>query len=176
MKVTKPMKLSVLTRTVEQARRPELHVGAVLAFSLTDPRTLVDEISFWGAVTPTLGASGLDEACAKAHGEVLVGGSCFAPGGRALAASFVRVQIGSVDKRLSVIGDRYWKRGVATNPEPFVEMPIDWAHAFGGADYPQNPYGKGTLPVEYQGERLTPRVGRDEEYRDRPRRAAGARS
>jgi len=27
----------------------------------------------------------------------------------------------------------------------------------------------------YKGERLTPRVGRDEEYRDRPRRAAGAR-
>jgi small subunit ribosomal protein S3 len=27
----------------------------------------------------------------------------------------------------------------------------------------------------YKGERLTPRVGREEEYRDRPRRAAGAR-
>ena len=31
----------------------------------------------------------------------------------------------------AVIGDRRWKLGLPTSPEPFTEMPIDWAHAFG---------------------------------------------
>ncbi|MFO0612734.1 MAG: DUF2169 domain-containing protein [Polyangiaceae bacterium] len=156
MKVTKPMKLSVVFRAVEQARRAELHVGAVIGFSLANTRSLVDEISFWPAVMPSLGGSALDEAYAKAYGEVLVGGSCFAPGGKEIPASFVRLQMGAIDKRLSVIGDRYWRHGMASNPEPFVEMPVDWAHAFGGADYAQNPYGKGTLPVDHQGDKVTP--------------------
>ncbi len=156
MKVTKPMKLSVMFRAVEQARRTELHVGAIIGFSLSDTRTLVDEISFWPAVMPSLGGSALDEAHAKAQGEVLIGGSCFGPGGKEIPASFVRVQMGTVDKRLSVIGDRYWRHGMASNPEPFLEMPVDWAHAFGGAEYAQNPYGKGMMPVEHQGDKVTP--------------------
>lgn len=156
MKVSKPMKVATLFRTFEQARRPELHIAAILGFSLDAPRSLLDEMSFWGAVTPELGGSLLDEALSKPRAEVLVAGRCFAPGGRPTPASFVRAKIGEVDKRLSVIGDREWQRGVPTAPVPFVEMPVDWAHAFGGPEYELNPYGIGASPIERDGAKVHP--------------------
>ena len=61
-------------------------------------------------------------------------GRCFAPRQAPVGAVGVRLKVGEgdVDKRLAVVGDREWRGGVPTNPTPFVEMPIDWRHAFGG--------------------------------------------
>jgi hypothetical protein len=50
MKVIKPATLPVLTRVLERARRPELHVAAMLGFPLGSPRALLDEMAFWAAV------------------------------------------------------------------------------------------------------------------------------
>ncbi len=149
MKVVKPMKVPILTRVVERARRPELHVAAMLAFPLDAPRALLDEIAFWKAVGAALGESGVvDEGFAKARGELLVAGSFFAPGGTPLPASYVRVKLGGVDKRLAVVGHRTWRDHAPSTPEPMVSMPIDWAHAFGGVGFDRNPYGKGAAPLE----------------------------
>ena len=149
MKIIKPIKLPILTRVAERARRPELHVAAMLGFPLDAPRALLDELAFWAAVSAALGASGVvDEGFAKARGELLVAGSFFAPGGVPLPASHVRVKLGSVDKRLAIVGDRLWRNNAATTPEPMATMPLDWAHAFGGARFDRNPYGKGTEPLE----------------------------
>ena len=144
MKTIKPTKLPILTRVVERARKPELHVAAMLGFPLDAPRALLDELAFWAAVSAALGASGVvDEGFAKARGELLVAGSFFAPGGVPLPASYVRAKVGPADKRLAVVGDRYWRDHATTEPEPMTAMPIDWAHAFGGARFDRNPYGTG---------------------------------
>lgn len=147
MKIVKPVKVPVLTRVVELNRRPILHVTAILASPFSNPRGLLDEFSFWKLAAEALGASGVvDEGAAKARGEVLVAGSCFAPNGVPTKATYVRVQIGGVDKRLAVLGDRVWRGDVPTDPRPFTAMPVDWAHAFGG-EGAANPYGKGIAAV-----------------------------
>src|SRR5262245_1519784 len=141
MRVVKPMKVAALTRVVEVARRIRFHVGAMIAFPLDAPRSVVDEMTFWEAVTPELGNIPLDEGITKARGELLAAGRCFAPEGRRVTASVVRARVGSVDKRLAVLGDRYWTGTSFTEPEAFSEMPIDWAHALGGPKDGANPYG-----------------------------------
>lgn len=152
MKVVKPSKMPVLTRVVERTRRPELHVAAMLGFPLSAPRALLDELAFWAMVSAALGAAGVvDEGLAKARGELLVAGSFHAPGGAPLRASHVRAKLGGIDKRLAVIGDRHWTDGVPTEPDPISTLPIDWTHAFGGAGFDRNPYGKGAAPVEVDG-------------------------
>lgn len=155
MKVIKPMKVAVLNRVVEHAGQPHFHIAAMLGFPLASSRALFDELAFWAAVGAALGSSGvIDDGFAKARGEVLVAGSFHAPGGAPLPASYVRVKLGSLDKRLAVIGNRCWRDGVPTEPEPISTLPIDWSHAFGGAGFARNPYGKGFGPIEVEG-RLT---------------------
>ena len=72
----------------------------------------------------------------------------------AAALGEARVRVGPLDKTVRVIGDRRWDaHGVASAPAPFTEMPLRYTHAFGGAGFPLNPYGKGfsddaTAPLE----------------------------
>ncbi|HZO14940.1 MAG TPA: DUF2169 domain-containing protein [Polyangiaceae bacterium] len=149
------MKVPVLTRVVELGRKPYFHVAEMLAFLLESPRTLLDEIRFWPLVLPELGELGvIDEGVRKTRGELLVAGSFFSQ--TPIEASFARVQLGSIDKRVSVVGDRYWEHGVPTNPEPMTSMRIDWAHAFGGSEYSRNPHGKGAAPIERDGRKVHP--------------------
>jgi uncharacterized protein YjbI with pentapeptide repeats len=148
VKTVKPQKLGVLCRTMEVDRKTRLVVTLLVCFPLDAPRNVLTEVEMWKSVTPELGEGGiLDEGWPKARGEVLVTGRCFVPGGKARSVCNVRVKLGSVEKRLAAIGDRVWKDGVPTEPAPFVEMPIDWAHAFGGEGYADNPLGKGAAPV-----------------------------
>lgn len=152
MKVIKPAKIPVLTRVVEFARRPFFHAAGIIAFPLDDARALYDELTFWKTTGAALGEKGVvDEGFAKPRGELLVCGSFFAPEGKPLPASYVRARLGAVDKRLAVVGDRTWQDRVPTPPTPITTMPIDWAHAFGGAGFERNPYGKGAEPVEIDG-------------------------
>lgn len=157
MKVIKPMKMPVLHRVIEVARKPTFHLGAMLAFPLAEPRALLDELSFWTAISTQLGAQGvIDEGIAKTRGELLVCGHFFAPGGKPLPASYVRARVGAVDKRLAVVGDRFWQGGAPSPPAPIATLPIDWAHAFGGPRYDRNPYGKGAEAIEVNGRAAQP--------------------
>src|SRR5262245_16678689 len=72
-----------------------------------------------------------DEGFAKGSGEFLVAGKAFSSGAKPQPAVLVRARIGPLDKSILAIGDRTWKRGVATDPVPFIEMPLEWARAFG---------------------------------------------
>ena len=107
----------------------------------------------------------IDEGIARARGELLVAGSFFAPGGEPLAASYVRARLGGIDKRLAVIGDRFWRDGVSSEPALMTEMPVDWRHAFGGTGFERNPYGKGVDAVELDG-RTTHLLPNIEHYDD----------
>ncbi|MEZ4296538.1 MAG: DUF2169 domain-containing protein [Polyangiaceae bacterium] len=157
MKIVKPTKLPILHRVVEIARKPQFHVAAMLGFPLASPRALMNELAFWQGAAGALGENGaVDDGFAKARAELLVCGSFFAPGGRPVTASFVRVRLGGIDKRVAVVGDREWQKDVPTAPEPFVTMPISWNKAFGGAGFARNPYGKGASPIEGSGRRVHP--------------------
>ncbi len=156
MRTIKPSRLSLLTRVIEHDRRPRLVIGVTAAFRLDAEKQLVTDMAMWPPVIEALVAENgiLDEATPKSRGEVLVTGNCYPPGGTPQAVSFARVKVGSVDKRLAVIGERRWKMGVPTEPQPFDKMPVDWTRAFGGEGFERNPKGRGFAPVEADGAKV----------------------
>lgn len=65
--------------------------------------------------------------------DVLVVGRAWAPEGRMVAESWVRVAVAERQKTLRVLGDRSWRRdGTPSAPAPFEAMPLVWERAFGG--------------------------------------------
>lgn len=149
MKVIKSQKLGLLHRVFENDKRCYFVVTIFVYFDVDEPKKLLGEVGMWKLVGDELLAEGgiLDEGNSKTSGEVLVTGRCYPSGGKPAQVSFVRVKMANVDKRLAVMGNRRYKLGVPTVPEPFTEMPVDWQHAFGGEGYPKNPYGKGFAPI-----------------------------
>jgi uncharacterized protein YjbI with pentapeptide repeats len=88
-----------------------------------------------------------DMAPVKVKSDLLLVGTCHAPGGRPLTACEVEFHVGGWRKRLTVIGNRRWKKPLAingaTDPEPFVRMGLGYENAFGGPQFAKNPIGKG---------------------------------
>ncbi|MBI4703784.1 MAG: DUF2169 domain-containing protein [Deltaproteobacteria bacterium] len=149
MRTIKPLRIGLLPKVYEAEGQCRLCVSLLAFFPFDPPDLLLPEMSLWMFVADKLGTEvPLDECMPKPHGELLVVGSAYAPGGKARPVCKVRVQLGALDKSLYVVGDRHWERGGApSEPEPFAAMPIDWAHAFGGQGYERNPLGKGFVPV-----------------------------
>ncbi len=79
-----------------------------------------------------------DVSLMKPGTDVVVIGNAHAPYHRPATVMDVRVQVGSLDKTVRVVGDRYWEASgagyAATSPTPFVTMPLVWERAFGGPD------------------------------------------
>lgn len=158
MKVVKPSKLSVLTRSFEHDRRFQLGVS-VLAFVPLTPEPaapLLSEVALWKFVVERMGQQAMLEAgVPKSRGEFLVHGSCFSPGGVPRPMVPVRAQVGPLDKALIVHGDRYWKPGRSpSEPQRFSELPLDWSRAFGGPKWKRNPLGRGHGESDYMGQRV----------------------
>jgi hypothetical protein len=69
-------------------------------------------------------------------------GHAHAPGGKPTTALDVKLQIGTIERAVRVFGDRHWsapeglvrKTRRLSSPDPFVSMPLDYEHAFGGGD------------------------------------------
>lgn len=82
-----------------------------------------------------------DFAPRKPRCDVLLNGSCHAPGGRGATTVPVGLRVGPIVKSFNVVGHRAWKPGVLTtssgSPEPFVVMPLSYNNAYGGVDMPQ---------------------------------------
>jgi uncharacterized protein YjbI with pentapeptide repeats len=177
MKIVKPMAVSFHFRPFLVRQRRHLCVSSLIGFALGDGvRRLVSEIKLWPVIGEVI-AGVVDEGHPKARGEVVVYGSCYAPGGIAVPVTTARVCVKpavappgtsrawQVDKTLTVFGHRYWVgssvRAPSTEsapwsyeksePVPFTEMPIDWAHAFGGESFAKNPLGKGMVRVTAEG-------------------------
>jgi uncharacterized protein (TIGR02270 family) len=65
--------------------------------------------------------------------DVLLVGQAWAPNGRPVPESWVRVTVAERSRTLRVWGDRLWQRdGTPTAPEPFTSMPLVWERAYGG--------------------------------------------
>lgn len=156
MKVFKPGQLGILSRCFEHQRRFYMGVSALAFIPLGRVDTLLHEVALWKFVPERLGAAALDVAIPKSCGEFLVNGKAYAPDGVARPTIPVRALVGSIHKDLYVFGDRYWRGNSATEPRPISEMPIDWAHAYGGPDFAKNPQGKGEVEVEIEGVKIRP--------------------
>ncbi|MEZ4296626.1 MAG: DUF2169 domain-containing protein [Polyangiaceae bacterium] len=90
-----------------------------------------------------------DFADFKLKADLLVRGTCHAPGGKPVTECPVAFSVGAYQKTLRVLGRRVWSdslSGAASSaPLAFTKMPVDYAHAFGGPGFPRNPSGKGLL-------------------------------
>lgn len=69
---------------------------------------------------------------------VLHGAVAYAPAGKPCERVAVGMGLGEWSKRFAVIGERAWARGAdggwrASDPVPFVELPLSWRNAYGGA-------------------------------------------
>lgn len=157
MKTIKPLRLSVLTRVFENDGEPYVVVTILAGFPFGAPRRLLLEASLWALAGAELGKDAiLDEGMSKLRGELLVTGRCFTAGAVPRTACSVRVTLGAIDKELYVVGDRRWGMLGASDPEPFIEMPIRWANAFGGERYAANPLGKGASSISTSGGEIHP--------------------
>jgi len=88
-----------------------------------------------------------DFAFWKQHADVLLTGTCHAPGGKPTTACRVEFGVGRWSKALAVIGNRHWKKSLllssASDPEPFSAIPVTYGNAYGGSGYDKNPAGRG---------------------------------
>jgi uncharacterized protein YjbI with pentapeptide repeats len=151
MKVIKPGRLGVLTRCYERER--QFHMGvSVLAFVPLGHDELgpimLSEIDMWKFAARALAGGPLDSAIPKARGEFLVVGKAYAPGGEPVPGFPVRAHVGGLTKDAEVHGDRTWRKMLATAAQPIAEMPLDWAHAYGGPAFAKNPLGKGHAEIK----------------------------
>lgn len=120
--------------------------GEVLRAAEQQPDPIVED-RHWGAPGVSSlwmeGQGGLPRPGA----DIYVSGHAWAPQGRPVAVLLVSVRLGEIHQQALVFGDRRWRRGitgmVASEPDPFVSMPLCYERAFGGAADPRNPVGCG---------------------------------
>ncbi len=90
---------------------------------------------------------GTDLVAWKPKCDVLLRASCFPPGGQPASEVLAGFRVGAWSKTVRVLGERTWKVGLFERTPgaaiPFTAMPLDWEHAYGGPEYPDNPAGKG---------------------------------
>lgn len=89
-----------------------------------------------------------DFAWFKPKADLLLVGSCHAPGGAPTAACRVTFQVGSWKKQLAVVGDRVFRRRwlvfpALSEPEPFARVRLSYRNSYGGPGYAANRVGRG---------------------------------
>lgn len=148
MNVIKPRGLGIIHKVYPDPPKAFLSIGILGFVDFRQPQAFLPDTEMWPFTKTALpDNTPLDLGMPKVFAEVLVFGKASPKGGAAVPAMAVEFALGAIRKRAIVFGDRYWRLGAAqlrpTPPKPFVEMPIDYAHAFGGPDFAKNPVGKG---------------------------------
>lgn len=128
-------------------------------FELKDGVAKLAEKQIWEAsYGPWEGPQGnmpSDELFYRGGVDVFLFGHARPPKGKPMKRGEVSVSVGAFRYAIAVSGKRLWQRGpgglVASEPEPYSEIPLTLSEAFGGADewdelpipFPMNPEGKG---------------------------------
>ncbi|MFL6655115.1 MAG: DUF2169 domain-containing protein [Sulfurifustis sp.] len=156
MKIIKPLTLGCLQKPYRYRGRNYYVVTALGFFRLGENvERFLTEQSQWPVALKALPAGEpIDFAMPKAHGEMLLAGSAYALGSEPVTRMIVRASVGTIDKCVTVVGDREWMYGIVpfyrvTDPSPFRVMPLGYERAYGGPNHPANPRGVG-----YTGRRL----------------------
>lgn len=151
---------AVLARTPIDDERFMASVVARVTYVVTPAGALVEaEEPIWGVDTAPIetphGTLEAEFPFRRGGVDVFLFGTAWAPQRRPTAAMEVRVEIGTWQRRVLVVGDRVWQRRagtlVASDPTPFVQMPLVAERCYGGkarwdgADivFGDNPQGRG---------------------------------
>jgi uncharacterized protein YjbI with pentapeptide repeats len=149
MKIIKPQTLSLLTRPFEFRRQFWLGVSVMAFLPIGEDPILLPETDMWALAAAELPADqALDAAIPKRRPEFLAAAIAFSPDGAPVNGLQAGIQLGGLRKMVNVIGDRQFRGTSVSAITPFVSMPIDAAHAYGGPDFAENPKGKGSKPVD----------------------------
>src|SRR5688572_25713502 len=113
MRLIKPMQVGFLSRPFEFQRRFQLAITSFVGFGFgKSPPRMIAEMALWPTIIEQLGDRALiDEVMPKARAEILVRGRAYPPGGAPQPTCPIKVEVGSLEKTLYVIGDREWKNG-----------------------------------------------------------------
>lgn len=157
MKIIKPQSLGLLYKPYTHLGRHYLSVAVIGFFPLgAHAERFLSESKQWPHVVASLPpGQPLDEAMPKQGAEVLLLGSAHAPERKACTSLTVQLKVDdiagepSISKCLCVCGEREWRSRVLRKPrvgrpKPFLEMPLTYSRAFGGARNPVNPAGCGS--------------------------------
>ncbi|CAH0210140.1 DUF2169 domain-containing protein [Roseomonas sp. CECT 9278] len=152
MRVEKPLALGLMTRPSEFRRRHYLSVAALSFCPMGEAPALLGEVAMWQFLPQVLPPTQpIDIVLPKPTAEFLVTGSAFAPGGVPVRALSVGARLGTVTRRLGVVGDHHIEDGLPTEPAPFTEMPMGWERAYGGPSFGENPLGRGIVEMPLPG-------------------------
>ena len=94
------------------------------------PPTLADE--YWGDPASSSIKYASDMHLAKPCTDVVVMGRAWPPDRRPAPELDVRLSLAERQKTLRIFGNRVWRNGEITAPQPFESMPIVYEYAFGG--------------------------------------------
>lgn len=153
MKIIKPLRLGLLHKTYQFLGLNRFVVTPICFFRLGVQQTeILTENIQWPTVMSSLQQGQvLDMAMPKICGEVLIAANAYAPDQKPVSSMNVGFKLGELKKVLTVTGERQWQWRIAplyhiTEPQPFLCMPVDYSHAYGGKAYRYNPLGKGHEP------------------------------
>jgi uncharacterized protein YjbI with pentapeptide repeats len=152
------MSLGVLARPYAYRQRFYSGIAALCFVPLDGEPALLAETSLWKFLAEELPPDqAIDAGIPKTRAEFLITGHAYAPAGSMVSGVRASIRLGNRSKSLNIFGDRYLYGDRATEPIPFDRLPLDWAHAFGGPGFAENPLGKGRRPeVDVAGEHRLP--------------------
>ncbi|MDE1991693.1 MAG: DUF2169 domain-containing protein [Rhizobiaceae bacterium] len=146
--IIKPSRIATALHMEPTESGGQMTLSAFILFDFADPRKFLTDQALWPMVVEQMPKGAIfDKGQLKPKGEMIVVGSAMAPGDEPITGIRVAARLGTIEKRLVVFGDRYWRmtdRGIVmSEARPFDQMPIDDLHAFGGPDHKLNPRGRG---------------------------------
>jgi len=101
----------------------------------------------WAWLAERLGKQPLDSGLKKIHGTFAVHGAAYALTDLQRQGMAVRARLGELEKSLHVFPPRHWHKGVlgwtAISSGQIDSVPLVPENAYGGAQWPENPQGKG---------------------------------
>ncbi len=117
--------------------------------ALSEVQQLVTGDAFWDDDVERAVRWDSDLAIAKPQGEWWLTGMWRPLPTRAITHAVIDVSVAGQKKRLAVIGDRWWSKGLLgghTPPLPLTAVPLSLDRAFGGPGHKDNPWGRGLAP------------------------------
>lgn len=145
MKISTPDCLELLVRPYRWRGQSRLGLSIIVAIDTRSGQAVLNSDSeIWDIAEQCFETGGaIDLGIPKVHPEYLVSGYAYTHSQDDKTRCLVGVQVNDKQKELLVIGDRYSLDGRISAPQAFEQMPLSWAHAYGGAEHPSNPVGKG---------------------------------
>ncbi len=143
MRIIKPQKMSLIHKAYCFQEQAYQAFAPIIFFRLSSSEVVTENLQ-WSGVGQTLGSKCLDMGMPKPEAELLLAGSAYGQGD---SKTKVSVKVGELSKSITVCGNSTLKSRfpfrVATAPEPFEKISLSWDRAYSGANFPDNPLGKG---------------------------------